>query len=100
MPAPRPTKKQAVACADAARARSRRCSVVPIVGSNASNRRCSASLADAERREDLAEQIVARELARELAEHGLRVAQVLGCELERRLELRTRGTEVLARARQ
>src|SRR5262249_5208070 len=55
-------------------------------------------LADAERREDLAEQVVARELARELAERRLRAAKLLGGELERRVELVARRDEPASRA--
>ena len=60
------------------------------LGANlASNLACRASsyrvalvsLSDAEAREDLAEQVVARELAGELAQAHLRVAQLLGREL-------------------
>src|SRR5688572_21985807 len=55
-------------------------------------------LADAERREDLAEQVVARELARELAQRCLSIAQMLGGNLERAAQVRRRGGELAARA--
>src|SRR5688572_9474933 len=56
------------------------------------------SLANAKGREDLAEQIVARELAGQLAERGLCTPQMLGSDLERTGKVRARAGELGARA--
>ena len=65
---------------------------------DAYTRTLGALLADAERRKNLAEQVVARELAGQLAQRRLRVAQVLGGELERTIEVCARGAQLRARS--